>query len=56
VWPSSMPPERSLKDGHTVRCWLHESVPQEDTRPIHGKDGAGAGVNAAGAEAAGDTP
>jgi hypothetical protein len=30
-----MPPERTLKKNHAVRCWLHEDVPPGQDRKIH---------------------
>jgi oligopeptide/dipeptide ABC transporter ATP-binding protein len=30
-----MPPERRLKSGHTVRCWLHEEVPADRSGRIN---------------------
>jgi oligopeptide/dipeptide ABC transporter ATP-binding protein len=44
-----MPPERKLKAGHTVRCWLHEDVPPEQSRKIHAADEVAEAAAAGGA-------
>jgi hypothetical protein len=35
ICTGEMPPERKLKAGHIVRCWLHENVPPGKARKIH---------------------
>ncbi len=39
ICTGTMPPERELKSGHTVRCWLHEEVAPEQARKIHATEG-----------------
>ena len=42
VCRGEMPPERKLKDTHAVRCWLHEDITAEQSRPLHVDEQAGA--------------
>ena len=35
ICTQTMPPERTLKAKHAVRCWLHEEVPAGQDRKIH---------------------
>lgn len=51
VCRGQMPPERTLKAGHAVRCWLHEDVTGDQARPIHEpgfQDAAAAGDSSGG--------
>jgi len=54
VCRGDMPPERTLKSGHAVRCWLHEDVTGDQARPIHeaGFQDAAAAGNSSGGETA----
>jgi oligopeptide/dipeptide ABC transporter ATP-binding protein len=51
ICTGTMPPERKLKPGHGVRCWLHENVPPGQARKIHVEEEAASA--AAGASSAG---
>ncbi len=35
VCQATMPPRRTLKEGHAVSCWLHENVPADGAAPLH---------------------
>ena len=39
ICTGTMPPERELKSGHAVRCWLHEQVPPDQAGTIHAAEG-----------------
>ena len=51
ICSDAMPPRRTLKEGHAVRCWLHEDVPAERRTALHvaaeadGAVGASGGAN-----------
>ncbi|MFW5814978.1 MAG: ABC transporter ATP-binding protein [Spirochaetota bacterium] len=48
ICSDAMPPRRTLKEGHSVRCWLHEDVPAERAAALHVAAEADGAVGASG--------